>query len=241
MLASTTSFVNTDLAALYNIPAGATAGATATDFVRVQLPADQRAGLLTRAGFITAHARTDIGSDFERGWVIATRVACDVVPSPPDSFAAEQGAVTAGSAGWTQRAKAEQRLALTDCSGCHVRMDPYGLALEGYDAIGRWRTLDEQGQPVDTSTMLPAAFDNQPVTGGADLSRKIAKSRTFTACLAQSFLHYGLPLIETLPALDSCAVKDVVSRFSAAPDQTFAVLIREVARSPALTRRLIVP
>lgn len=237
MLASTASFVNTDLATFYGVPAPP--GATATAFVRVDLPADQRAGLLTRAGFITAHARTDIGDDFERGWVIATRVACDIVPSPPDSFAAEQGAVTATSAGWTQRAKAEQRLALPQCSGCHVRMDPYGLALEAYDAIGRWRTKDEVGQPVDTSATLPPAFDNQPIAGGADLSRTIAHSHTFTACLAQTVLHDGLPMISSLPALDSCVVNDITSRFAAAPEQTFAGLIREVARSAAMTRRLV--
>jgi hypothetical protein len=240
MLSSTISFVNTDLAAgIYGIPVPA--GATTTNFVRVDLPADQRAGLLTRAGMITAYARTDYGDDLARGWAIAGRVACDIVPPPPDAIFPEEVAIIAASAGWTQRAKAEQRLALTQCKGCHVRMDPYGLALEGYDAIGRWRTQDEQGQPVDTSTTLPPAFDNQTVTGGADLSRKIAQSHTFTACLARSFLHDGLPMLPTLPALDSCVVNDIVSRFAAAPDQTFAALIHEVARSPAMTRRLIVP
>ncbi len=238
MLTSTTSFVNTDLATIvYGIPVPT--GATTTDFVRVLLPAEQRAGLLTRAGFITARARTDIGSDLARAIVIGSKVACDIVPPPPDSFAVEEAAIGKATGGWTQRAQEEQRLSLPECSGCHARIDPYGLALEGYDIIGRTRTQDEQGQPVDSSATLPPAFDNQPVKDGVDLSRKLAQSHTFVACLAQSFLHYGLALLATLPALDSCAVDDITARFAAAPDQTFAGLLREIARSPAMTRRLI--
>ena len=58
LMTSTASFVNTDLATIvYGIPAPA--GATATDFVRVELPADQRAGVLTRAAFLTELARTE--------------------------------------------------------------------------------------------------------------------------------------------------------------------------------------
>jgi hypothetical protein len=82
------------------------------------------------------------------------------------------------------------------------------------------------------------------VTGGADLSQKIAHSHTFTACLAQSFLHYGLPDYDFFAppspaALDSCVMNDIATRFAAAPDHTFAGLIREVVRSPAMTRRLV--
>jgi len=77
--------------------------------------------------------------------------------------------------------------------------------------------------------------------GCCELSRAIARSHTFTACLAQTWLHYGLPFLPSLPALDSCVVNDVTTRFAAAPEQTFGALVREVARSPALTRRLITP
>ncbi len=239
MLTSTARFVNADLAIIvYGIPVPA--GATATDFVRVELPADERAGVLTRAAFITALARPDIGSLLSRGFAVADRVACDILPSPPDSIASEEYAIARASLTWTQDAAARQRMALPDCSGCHRRTDPHGVALGHYDIIGRMRARDEQGQPIDSSTILPPAFGNQPVAEGVDLSRKIAQSHTFTACLAQSFLHYGLPAITSLPALDSCVVNDITSRFAAAPDQTFAALIREVARSPAMTRRLLV-
>jgi len=151
----------------------------------------------------------------------------------------EEVALAKASATWTQRAQVEQRMALPECAGCHVRIDAFGLALENYDIIGRFRTQGDQGQPIDASATLPAAFDYHPVNGGVDLSRTIAQSYTYTACLAQSFLHDGLPSIYPPPALDGCAVTDVTARFAASPDQTFSTLIREVALSPVLRRRLV--
>jgi len=246
LMTSTASFVNTDLATIvYGIPAPA--GATATDFVRVELPADQRAGVLTRAAFLTELARTDIESLLGRGITVAERVACELVAPPSDAFAAEEYPIIQASAGWTQEAQARQRLALPDCTGCHAFMDPYGLTLGHYDIIGRMRTQDEQGRPVDSSAVLPPAYGNQPVADGVDLSRKIAANPTFTACLTQSFLHYGLSDLPTLaalptlpagPAPDSCVVQDIATRFAAAPDHTFARLLHEIIRSPAMTRRL---
>ena len=112
---------------------------------------------------------------------------------------------------------------------------PYGLALEGYDAIGRWRTLDEQGQPRRYDDDAAAGVRQSAGHGRRPFSRKVAQSHTFTACLAQSFLHYGNAVIDVDDAAspDSCAVKDIVSRFAAAPDQTFAGLIaRSLARPP---------
>jgi hypothetical protein len=239
LLTSTTSFVNADLATVvYGIPAPA--GATATDFVRVALPGDQRAGLLSRAAFITARARPDLGDLVARGLLIGETAACETVPSPPGSIVAEEAAISQSSITWSQRARAEQRLALANCVSCHVRIDSYGLPLESYDIIGRYRTSDDQGQPIDPSATLPASFDNQPVRDAVDLSQKIARSHTFIRCLTKSFLQYALADLGSAPvALDSCAVTTTAARFAASPDQSFSAFIKEVVLSPAVARRRV--
>ncbi len=239
LLTSTTSFVNADLATVvYGIPAPA--GATATDFVRVELPGDQRAGLLSRAAFITARARPDLGDLVARGLVIGATAACDTVPPPPDSIVSEEVAISQSSLTWTPRARAEQRMALADCASCHMRIDAYGLPLESYDIIGRYRTSDERGQPIDPSAILPASFDNQSVRDAVDLSQKIARSHTFIRCLTKSFLQYALGDVGSAPVeLDSCAVTTTAARFAASPDQSFSAFIKEIALSPAVARRRV--
>ena len=55
------------------------------------------------------------------------------------------------------------------CAGCHRLMDPVGFALENYDAVGRWRTL-EAGEPIDASGTL---FDGTPFRGVAGLQKAL--------------------------------------------------------------------
>ena len=75
------------------------------------------------------------------------------------------------------------------CSGCHQLMDPVGFSLENYDAVGRWRTVDE-GKPIDVSGSLPDGSKFQGATG----LRKALLSRpeNFATTLTEKLLTYGL-------------------------------------------------
>ena len=240
VLTSRTAFVNASLATtIYGIPSPAGA-AGPTDFVRVELPAGERAGILTRAGFITARARTDIGDLVARGLAVLDVGVCGVIPAPPDDIADQIArAKQMMASNPTAREAADYRTKEPACAPCHGLFDPYGIALEGYDIIGRRRTTDDQGRPIDTATTLPAALDHQSVRDGIDLSQKLAQSPAFLACQAKSMLEYALADPVGAPiALDSCAVTAVTDAFRKAGDPTFAGLVRQVALSPAANRRL---
>jgi hypothetical protein len=75
-----------------------------------------------------------------------------------------------------------------ECAVCHNVLDPIGLALENYDAIGRFRASDH-GQPVDAHGTLP---DGTVLNGPDELSRTIARDARFPACVAEKLYIYAL-------------------------------------------------
>ena len=62
------------------------------------------------------------------------------------------------------------------CSSCHPSFDPYGLVLDWYDVVGRYRTVDDLGKPVDGHTTLPADVGGQTVTTAVELADVLSKS-----------------------------------------------------------------
>ena len=207
LLLSRTAFLNSTLATnVYGVPVPG--GATATSFVQTTLPADQRSGLLTNAGFLTTRSRPD-GSALAapRGMFIASVLLC-----MPD-----------------------------------IEFDPLGLALDNYDAIGRFRTVDEMGRPIDAHTRLPAALGGDAVANGVELAQKLATKPAFTNCMAGALLQYAMVDRNTNvevplpPQQAGCATADVVQRYQGANGKTFTDLVRATAAAPAFALRRSAP
>ena len=74
------------------------------------------------------------------------------------------------------------------CVTCHIQMDPIGLALENYDAIGAWRDTDH-GKTIDPSGVL---LDGTKFSGRAELEAALAKDSHFADCLAKNLMAYSL-------------------------------------------------
>jgi hypothetical protein len=247
LLLSRTTFLNTGLASnIYLVPAPA--GATGTSFVQTTLPMDQRAGLLTNAAFLTSRGRAD-GRHLivPRGKAIVAAVLC-VPPPPPDAVPPE--AVNAAKTAFESQTGQEQvatRKALPFCASCHQQFDQYGLALESYDTLGRWRDRYSElpGMPaIDASTNLPAALGGVRVANGVELAQALAASPAFTNCMAKAVLQYALVDYDTapvevplLPREAGCATADVVSRYHGATNKTFTELVRATAATPAFVLR----
>lgn len=245
LLLSRTTFLNTGLAAsIYNVPAPA--GATSTNFVQVTLPADQRAGILTNAAFITRAARSDEGSVVARGKAIAGTIFCTPPPPPPAAVSAPGGPLDQAKAMFSSQTVQQQvayRKSIPLCGGCHANFDPYGLVLDYYDNIGRYRTIDDRGGPVDGHTNLPQALGGQLVNNAIDVANIIGNSPAFTNCMATTVLQYAMvdysaPVEVPLPPdQPGCAAADVVAKYNAGSAKTFAALVRAAAGSPAFVLR----
>jgi Protein of unknown function (DUF1592)/Protein of unknown function (DUF1595)/Protein of unknown function (DUF1585) len=111
---------------------------------------------------------------------------------------------------------------------------PYGQALAAFDAIGRYRTLDAAGQPIDSAVVLPAALGGASVQGAVELQAQIAKSPLFASCFARHMLT--LALEQSNVARESCAVREVADGFEA-KTQSLAELMGRVATSRAFRER----
>ncbi|HMF39530.1 MAG TPA: DUF1592 domain-containing protein [Polyangia bacterium] len=252
MLLSRTSFVNSRMAQeVYNIPIPAGADANdLTKFGQATLPMD-RSGILTNAGFLTARSRSDGQDLVSRGKSVKAAFLC-LISSPPTDMATQM-AVTAASGMLSQETGQEQaaiRAKAPVCAQCHGTFDSYGLVLEFYDAIARYRTTYDYlpNMPtIDGTTKLPDLIGGATVHTAAELATNLTQSPTFINCLAKSMLQYGmtdfaaaveLPLP---PSQAGCAAADVVQRYQAGGNQTFTGLVNAVTQSPAFVVRNVTP
>jgi len=198
------------LAALYGIAAG-------TD----ELPVE-RAGLVTRAGFLAGMTSGASPSPVRRGLVVLDRLACTAIAPPPPDVPE----IPAGDAGLTNRDRYEQHTADPSCAGCHLQIDPIGFALEHFDAIGAYRSVDN-GQPIDASgAVLGVAID-----GAFELSTALADSDVVATCAVTQWLRFGLG--HALRDGEACARDELAADFIAAGGDLPTLLV-DIAASPLM-------
>ena len=127
------AFVNSDLAALYKLPA------PANEFDRAAFPAgSDRAGVLGEAMFLTATSKPEETSPTVRGYSVRDQFLCQIVPDPPPGTNANLPPPTAEKP-MSNRERLQAHLTNTACAGCHQMMDTIGFGLEKFDAIGQKR------------------------------------------------------------------------------------------------------
>lgn len=243
LFTSRRTWVNNQIAPVYGLPAPSQDPQV---FMPVDLPAD-RSGLLTLAPFLTTSSRPDTGSSpVIRGLAINMALVCQVNPPFPEDDPVVVNAIAA-THDLSQKEQYEFRKGVASCAGCHSAFDAFGMVLEPYDAIGRYRTMDLQGRPIDASwtvTTMPERFGGAPVNNVRELTQALLDSGALNSCMAMNLMNFalgdvsqgGANLANSLTPSASCAVKEVVDRFKAT-DQSFTSLIREIAASETLTLR----
>ena len=127
------SFLNSDLAAVYELPA------PANEFDRVPFPAaSERAGFLGQGTFLAATSKPGETSPTVRGFFIRQQFLCQEIPDPPPGTNSNLPPVAAAHP-QTNRERLKEHMLNATCMGCHSLMDPVGLGFEKFDAIGRHR------------------------------------------------------------------------------------------------------
>jgi hypothetical protein len=111
-------------------------------------------------------------------------------PTPPPPDVDTDLSTPKGETPKTLRARLESHRAKPGCRQCHDVIDPIGLALENYDAIGRWRDSDEEAKaPIDARTVLP---NGKPVEGPAELRQALFGGRDlFVRALTEKLMMYA--------------------------------------------------
>jgi len=195
LLGGTWSMVNAPLAKVYGVSAP---GATDSTFVRVDLP--NRRGILNQGAFLSVFAHAHETAPVLRGVAIMRRIACIPVASPVDLKMAVVPPLPDPSKTTRERFTTH---ATTLCSGCHNSIDNFGFAFEGFDGMGKERTMDN-GAVVDSSVVVSGTdFD-----GSYADSNALATALSTSAQVRQCFARHIYRALATTSAPELAASED---------------------------------
>jgi mono/diheme cytochrome c family protein len=186
LLTADHTFLNDRLARHYGID-----GISGSQFRRVTLKEPTRFGLLGKAAVLMRTSYADRTSPVLRGaWVLDKLQGTPPAPPPPN--VETNLAQTAGEKPKTVRARLEEHRSKPLCNQCHGVIDPMGLPLENFDAIGQYRTTDRQAAAaaIDASTVLPSGV---AVNGPVELRAQLAgRPAMFAQALTEKLMMYAL-------------------------------------------------
>jgi mono/diheme cytochrome c family protein len=216
------TFVNERLARHYGIP-----NVYGTQFRRVTVTNDARRGLLGHGSILALTSYNNRTSPVNRGKYVLTNILGTPPPPPPENVPPLNE--TPGKA-QAMRERMEEHRRNPACAGCHKLMDPIGLALENFDGIGRWRTMDN-GARIDPAAQLA---DGTNVTGPATLRAAIVRrpdmfARNMTEMLLTYALGHGVEHHD-MPHVRS------ILRESARGDYRFSSLVLGIVKSAPFQR-----
>jgi hypothetical protein len=225
LLKSDHTYLNERLAKHYGIP-----HVYGSHFRRVELGGDGvRGGLLRQGSILTVTSYANRTSPVIRGkWILENILGTPPPPPPANVPALKDNTV---SSSLSVRERLAQHRADVACAGCHKLMDPVGFSLENFDAVGRWRTIEE-GRPIDATGGLPNGSRFEGVTG---LERALLKRpEVFVGTLAEKLLTFALG--RGIESFDAPAIRKIV-RDAHEKDYRFSSLIVGIATSTPFQMR----
>jgi hypothetical protein len=222
-LTATDTFLNGPLATFYGVP-----GVTGSSFRKVPLDNHQRLGFLTHASVMAGTTHSNHTNPVVRGSFVVQRLLCTKIPLP-DASIADKVKPPDPYSGATARERYTRHRSDPICASCHAAMDPVGLALENYDAVGLYRTK-ENGVTIDASGGLPGA--DGTVNGPVELVQKLAAMPEAHACFATHWLE--LAFGKTLGPDDACLKAAVAAAFAKAKYDVRQLLVAVTQTDPFL-------
>ncbi|MCY2973223.1 MAG: DUF1592 domain-containing protein [Planctomycetota bacterium] len=180
------TFLNENLASIY----GFEEAIKGTEMRRVLLTDKNRGGILGMPGVLAATSFPNRTSPVNRGVWVLEQVLGDHVPSAPPNVPALDKQDQQSVANLTLRERFELHRSDPTCANCHRLLDPIGFGLENFDAIGRWRKQDDNGQAIDPSGELP---DGSRFSNPQELKAMVAgRLDDFCRNLVKKMLGYAL-------------------------------------------------
>jgi hypothetical protein len=207
LLGADYTMMNADLAAFYGVT-GEDAP-TGSEFVKVKVDASQRAGFLTHSSLLASHAKGDRSSPVLRGKFVREQLLCELLPLPPNDLVITPPPLDSTK---TTREQFEEIGANPDCAGCHLLMNPIGFGFENFDAVGLYRT-EQNDKPIDASGEVVGNEDvSGEFVGVAELAEKLAKSEDVRTCVAAQWFRFGYGRGDT--KADTCSMDAIQETFA---------------------------
>ena len=219
------NFVNGDLARLYGM-----SGSAFDPERAVSVASDPRRGFLGLASFLTVTSFAHRTAPTLRGkWVLENLLCTEIAPPPPNVPQLEEGQ---SDQSLNVRERLAEHRTNPQCATCHEILDPIGLGLESFDAIGRYRERYPMGDAVDASGVLPSGerFD-----GLMELSALLADDPRLVECASEKLLTYALS--REVEESDAPYLEEIRTRAAAAGNSVRALLAEIVRSQPFRYRR----
>jgi mono/diheme cytochrome c family protein len=222
------TFLNERLAKHYGIP-----NVYGSRFRRVSLtPESRRGGLLRQGSVLSVTSYATRTSPVLRGVLVLRNILGAPPPSPPPNVPALDESTMAANLSMRQRLAAHRSNAA--CASCHRTIDPVGFALENFNAVGQWRDVDADGEPVDASGAMPGAGEFRGIDG---LEKALlARPEAFVTALTESLMTFALG--RGIEYYDAPAVRGIV-RQSAKEGFRFSSLVLGIVQSAPFERRRV--
>ena len=201
------TYLNETVAALYDLQKTV----KGPGMRRVRLTDGNRGGVLGMPGILAATSFPNRTSPVKRGVWVLEQVLGDHVPAAPPDVPALDKQDQAAVANLTVRQRTELHRTNPVCANCHRILDPIGFGLEKFDAIGRWRDRDSNGQPIDAAGELPGG---RRFAGPRDLKAILAaRTGDVSRNLLERLLAYALG--RSLEGYDEIVVDDLMDEIAA--------------------------
>jgi hypothetical protein len=218
------NYVDTTLANHYGVAAPAGPG-----FARVENVADERFGFLGLGAFLTLTSYEHRTSPTLRARWILTDLLCTPPPPPPPNVPEFDGADSQEDvANQNIRTRLEQHRADPTCAACHAIFDPFGLALENFDGIGRHRTQYPNGDVVDASGVFP---DGTPFDGLPGMVEVALARPGFNDCVVEKTFVYGLGRLTRAAGEDQPYLTNIRDTWQASAVPSLKALVHTVVAS----------
>ena len=221
------TFANATLARHY----GLKESVTGSKLRKVPLHNKNRGGVLGMGSTLTSTSLPLRTSPVHRGvWILDTMLGDPAPPPPPD--AGELPADDTKANGLTFRQQLDLHRKDTKGANCHARIDPLGFGLENFDAIGRWRTKDALGKPIDSSALLPGDiyFSNPH-----ELKTLLMASKDkFAANMTRKLISYATG--RSLEYYDDVIVNKIVTELSKKNYSSQELILQIINSRPFLNR-----
>jgi mono/diheme cytochrome c family protein len=231
LLTADYTFVNERIAKHYGIP-----NILGDQFRRVTLTDPNRRGILGQGSVLLLTSIADRTSPVQRGkWVLEVLLGSPPPPPPPNVPALEETKAAEGGKFLSVRERMEEHRKNPSCTPCHRVIDPLGLALENFDATGKWRMKDN-GVAIDSVGQL---YDGTEMKGPAGLRAALLKhSDLVILSFTESLMTYALG--RRIEHYDMPRVREIV-RDAKKNDYRLSSFILGVVNSPAFRMSRVAP
>jgi hypothetical protein len=160
-------------------------------------------------------------------WLIENILGGHMSPPPSNVNTALQEEPTPGARALTIRERLAMHRSVPTCASCHSIMDPLGFALESYDAVGGWRSVDERGNPVDNAGTWANGAEINGFSGLRALL--LSQGDQFAETVTQKLMTYALG--RTLDHTDPPTIRELV-RDASESEYSWSAIVEGIITSP---------